>query len=71
MPTDLVTHIGHAKAFEHGAHRTTGDDAGPRRRGAQGHLARTEAAIAVMVQGAAFLERPRGSSSCVRQPLPW
>src|ERR1700704_5808293 len=46
-----------AEGLEHGAHRTTGDDAGAGRSGAQGHLAGAEAALDVVMQRAAVAQR--------------
>ena len=53
----LGDHVGDAKAFEHGAHRAAGDDAGTRRSRANGDLAGAEVAVAVMVQRAAVAQR--------------
>jgi hypothetical protein len=61
VPTDLVTTSCYAKAFEHGAHRTAGDDAGTGRSGANRDLAGAEVALAVMVQRAARRAAERGS----------
>src|SRR3989344_2743038 len=53
----LGHHVGDTERFEHGAHRTTGDDAGTRGRRAQRDHAGTEMAEAIMVQRAAFAQR--------------
>src|SRR6478672_1729631 len=46
-----------AEGFEHGAHRTARDDAGPGRGGAHHDLAGAPTAVAVVVQGAVLAER--------------
>ena len=46
-----------AEHFEHGTHRTTGDDTGTLRRGAHDNLAGAVTAFHVVVQGAAFAQR--------------
>lgn len=53
----LGHHVVNAQAFEDGAHRTAGDDAGTGRCRTDVDLARTETALAVVVEGAAFLQR--------------
>src|SRR5690606_40597464 len=53
----LRHHVLDPEGLEHSAHRTAGDDTGTGRRRAENHAARTEAAIHVVMQRAAFAER--------------
>src|SRR5690606_25369917 len=53
----LRHHVRHAQAFEHRAHRAAGDDAGAGRRRAHVDLAGAEAAVDVVMQRTAFLQR--------------
>ena len=47
-------HVLHAERLENRAHRTTPDDAGTRRRGAQKHFAGTVAALYVVMKRTPF-----------------
>src|SRR5436190_392175 len=54
---DLGDHPAHRGGVQHRAHRAAGDHAGAGRRRADHDLARAPAAVAVVVQGAAFAQR--------------
>jgi hypothetical protein len=57
VPYRLGDDVGNAEAFEDGAHRTAGNDAGSRRCRAQRHATGAEVAVAVMMQRAAVTQR--------------